>query len=172
MKKMVFCTSICMLLLFCSLPPSSAHPSEICENDDPDLHCFGDIIWTDVTPGTIVKNVFYIENIGGPISELDWEITEWPEWGVWYFLPPSGENLKPNDGATHVYVFVEVPDMSYQNYEGNITIVNSENTSDCEIIPIALSTPLNDETPTFPFIERILQRFPFIAQIVRRLHTI
>jgi hypothetical protein len=135
---------------------------------EPDLHCFDDITWDGVKPGIIVKEIFYVENIGEPLSELDWEITEWPEWGTWYFLPPEGEDLKPNDGAIHVYVFVEIPDQPYTEYTGNVTVVNLENSSDFELVPVYLRCPMTYETPLQIFLKKLADYFPVIGHIFSR----
>ena len=55
-------------------------------------------------------------------------------------MPSSGTNLKPEDGAFTVDLTVEVPNVSNQNYYGEIKIVNNENVSNYGIIPIYLST--------------------------------
>ena len=170
MKKKLLGTLVCMLLIATVVPLSEAGTTNVSYEDaDPDLNCFGELIWNDVIPGSIVKNIFYVENIGGPISELDWEITEWPDWGVWYFLPPDGDDLKPNDGSVHVYIFVEVPDMSYQDYSGNVTIVNKDNSSDFEILPVTLSAPVNQNSIYLQLVQRILERFPNVFPILRNL---
>ena len=162
---------ICMLAISLIVPLSAAGLNTISNEDtDPDLNCLGEIAWNDIIPGTIIKNVFYVENIGGPISELDWEIIDWPEWGNWYFLPPDGENLKPNDGAVTIYVFLEVPNDLYENYNGNITIINKENTSDFEIMPVTLSTPVNQDYMNLPpLFQRLCMRFPFLFQMLHYL---
>ena len=171
MKTKILGILVCMLLITTVVPLSVAETTNVSyENADPDLNCLGELIWNDIVPGSIVKNIFYVENIGGPISELDWEITDWPEWGTWYFLPPEGDNLKPNDGACTVYVFVEVDDLSYRQYSGNVTVVNKENSSDFEILPVTLSTPVNQNsiyTQVIQFIQRMIERFPNAFLILR-----
>jgi hypothetical protein len=171
MKTKILGILVCMLLIGTILSVSGAEITTVSyEDTDPDLNCLGEIIWNDVVPGSIVKNIFYVENIGGPISELDWEITDWPEWGTWYFLPPEGDNLKPNDGACTVYVFVEVDDPPYRHYSGNVTVVNKDNNSDFEILPVTLSTPVNQNLiypQLIQFIQRMTERFPNAFPILR-----
>lgn len=160
---------LCIILVILILPMTLAESKSIQkEIGEPDLNCFDDITWDGVKPGIIVKEIFYVENIGEPLSELDWEITEWPEWGTWYFLPPDGEDLKPNDGAIHIYVFVEIPDQPYTEYTGNVTVVNLENSSDFELVPVYLRTPMTYETPLQIFLKKITDHFPAIAHLLQR----
>ena len=161
MKIKLITILLCSFLVTMILPITLAETESIETGvGEPDLHCFDDITWDGISPGIIVKEIFYVENIGEPLSELDWEITEWPEWGTWYFLPPNGENLKPNDGAVHIYVFVEIPDQLYTEYTGNVTIVNLENSSDFELVPVYLRTPMTYETPLQIFLKKVIDRFP------------
>jgi len=171
MKTKIIGILVCTLLIATVIPITGAEIIDVSDSD-PDLDCFGELIWDDVRPGSIVKSIFYVQNIGGPISELDWEITEWPDWGTWYFLPPGGENLKPNDGAVHVHVFVEVPDQLYADYGGNVTVINKENSSDFDIIPISLSTAVNHNSinsQAFQFFRRCIVRHPWAFPMLRHL---
>jgi len=172
MKIKIVGIFVTTLLIATVIPINATDITDLVSEDtEPDLNCFGELIWDDVTPGTIAKNIFYVENIGGAISMLDWEITEWPEWGVWYFLPPEGEDLLPNNGAVHVHVFVEVDDLPYRDFTGNITIVNKENTSDFEILPVTLSTPNsyeNGDILLIRFLQRIIKNHPNAFPIIRK----
>lgn len=47
-----------------------------------DLYAHGSLGWPRVKPGSTVTGSFEVENVGSPSSELDWEITEWPSWGI------------------------------------------------------------------------------------------
>jgi len=73
-------------------------------NTYPDLECEGSFNWTDVKPGEIVTGSFTVENIGTPLSYLNWEIIQWPTWGIWTLTPLSGDNLKPEDGVKKGYI--------------------------------------------------------------------
>jgi GH25 family lysozyme M1 (1,4-beta-N-acetylmuramidase) len=106
-----------------------------------DLECHGSLEWPDVHPGDLVFGGFVVENIGGHGSELDWEITMYPAWGVWSFMPGSGINLKPGDGPVLVNVTVCVPDEEKALFSGNVTVVNQMNRSDTCTIPVSLTTP-------------------------------
>ena len=135
----------------------------------PDLHCDGNLCWTDVEPGSLVTDSFELENIGDSGSLLNWEITEHPEdWGTWTLNPSSGEDLKPEDGTVTVQVNVLVPDEQEKNYTGQIKIVNKDNTSDYEIIQISLATPKNKQSIMSPFIhflEKFIKRFPLLNNL-------
>jgi C1A family cysteine protease len=135
----------------------------------PDLECEGEIDWTKVKPGEEVTENFTIENIGEPNSLLDWEITEWPEWGNWSFSHYSGYNLKPEDGQITIDVTVTAPDEQYQNYSGEIRIENQEDPDDYEIIQVTLSTPrvrLINGFFFFSLLKRVISQFPLLEEIL------
>jgi hypothetical protein len=99
----------------------------------PDLNCIGSLSWTDVKPGEILNGSFFVENIGGLDSFLDWEISEYPTWGEWQFYPKYGEDLSYGN---HSLVNLELTSPLQKNkiYNGLIKISNIENISDyCEI---------------------------------------
>jgi hypothetical protein len=122
----------------------------------PNLICEGELSWTDVEPGATVEGDFSIENDGEPTSLLDWEIDEYPEWGDWTFTPDSGGNLPGGDSIT-VGVEVVAPDEENTEFEGEIKIVNSENSSDFCIIPVYLKTPCESESVEQQWVKRIFQ---------------
>lgn len=108
-----------------------------------DLDCYGSLRWSDVKPGKTVTDSFNVENVGDPNSLLDWEIDSYPEWGTWTFTPMSGKDLTLEDGSVTVQVSVVAPYESNEDFSGEVKIVNSENSSDYEIIQVLLSTPNN-----------------------------
>ncbi len=112
------------------LPPTPA----------PDLECTGSLSWTDVQPGSTVTGSFTVKNIGEQGSNLNWEVTEWPDWGTWTFSPSSGANL-PKGGTTTVQVTVVAPDQEYYQFNGHIKVVNIDNVVDYSIISVSLATP-------------------------------
>jgi len=119
----------------------------------------GNFNWIDVKPRTTVTSNFTVENVGESLSNLDWEIAEWPNWGEWTFTPLQGNNLKPVSGPFTVDVFVKVPDERDQNFSGVIKIINKENDSDYELIQISLSTSVKknlDNAPIRQILEEIL----------------
>jgi len=107
----------------------------------PDLDCVGSLSWTNVAAGGTVTGEFTVENIGDPSSLLDWEIDDYPDWGIWIFTPSSGYDLKPEDGQITVDVTVIAPDVQNTEFTGNVTIVNKEDSSDFCTISVSLATP-------------------------------
>ena len=87
---------------------------------DPDLQCEGSLSWTDVDPGEIVTGNFTVENVGGEYSLLDWEVSEWPDWGTWTFTPSEGNNLRPDEGPITVEVSITAPNQYNQEFDGEI----------------------------------------------------
>jgi len=110
-----------------------------------DLDCEGSLSWNNVEPGSTVTDYFTVENVGDPGSELDWEIESWPSWGDWTFTPPSGEDLTPEEGAATIGVSVVAPDDPNTEFTGEVKVVNSNDPSDYEIIPVYLKTPVNQD---------------------------
>jgi hypothetical protein len=112
----------------------------------PDISCDGTLSWTNVNPEDIVTGSFTISNIGEAGSDLAWQIIEWPTWGTWTFTPEYGHNLKPEDGPKTINISVIPPNQHNHEYTGNIKIVNIDNSSDYQIIPVYLKT--NEEVKT------------------------
>ena len=109
----------------------------------PDLECDGSISWTDVKPGDTVTGNFTVENVGDSGSELDWEVSEYPEWGDWTFTPSQGDDLTPEDEKVTVQVSVVAPDEEEQEFSGQVTVVNKNNAGDYDVIDVSLATPKN-----------------------------
>ncbi len=137
---------------------------------EPNLDCEGDLEWTDVKPLENVEGNFTVKNIGDPFSELDWKITEWPEWGTWEFTPSSSEDLTPEDGPVTIEVEVEAPNEKRKTFTGEIKIINSNNPSDNCTIDVSLSTPKNK---AFNFridlLSWLFERFPNMFPMLRYL---
>jgi hypothetical protein len=132
------------------------------------LYCTGTLAWTGVQPGATVTSSFVIENIGAPLSELDWEVTEWPQdWGTWTFTPSSGEDLTPEDGPVTIEVEVVAPQDNNQEFTGTIKLFNSGNTNDFCIIDVSLVTPKNKPFSIFPPFLQFLQNHPHLFPILR-----
>ena len=142
------------------------------EETIPDLDCSGELHWTDVEPGGTVESSFTVENIGEPLSLLDWEIESYPDWGSgssWTFTPMSGDNLTPEDGLQTVQAEVVAPDEPETEFEGEIKIVNTEDPSDYCIIPVSLITPVSKNTVNsqlLQFLQRFIERFPLLERIL------
>ena len=106
----------------------------------PDLDCTGTLTWNDTKPGSTVQGTFTVSNIGDPLSLLSWEITSYPDWGVWSFTPSSGTNLLSAE-SVNVHASVAAPNEENTQFQGNITIINSENSDDSCVIHVTLKTP-------------------------------
>jgi len=133
--------AVAVILLFIGVafaPSINADVSKSSVGPVPDLDCEGELIWIDVVPGATVTGTFTVENIGEPLSMLDWEITEYPDWGTWTFVPDSGEDLTPEDGVFTINVEVVAPDEQEDDEWDEIKIVNLENSSDYCIIGVFL----------------------------------
>jgi len=129
---------------------------------NPVLNCIGFFNWTDIEPASTVSGTFSVENIGTPLSNLNWKITNWPYWGVWTFNQKNGSNLKPEDGLEIVSFSFRAPNVSNSHYSGQITITNVENESNYCTIETFLVTPknLNQNMDKFNYlIEKINKNF-------------
>lgn len=107
----------------------------------PDLDCDGRLRWSDIKPGSTVTGTIYVQNIGDPGSKLDWEICDYPTWGVWTFSPMSGLDLTPADGAKTITVTVTAPNQQNQQFTGKVKICNKEDATDYCTIDVSLATP-------------------------------
>lgn len=108
---------------------------------EPDLDCDGSLSWTDVSPGSTVEGSFQVSNVGDNGSELNWEISEWPDWGEWIFTPLHGMNLTAEGNPITVDVEVVAPVDPNTEFPGEVKIVNSDDPSDYCIILVDLKTP-------------------------------
>jgi C1A family cysteine protease len=124
----------------------------------PDLHCTGDLSWSQVPPGSIQTAELFIENIGDPESLLDWQIDSYPSWGDWDFTPANGFDLTPESGQIIIQVTVEVPQEKDQTFTGEVVIINAENPLDTVTIPVSLTTPTSQSA--------IIMYLPFLHQIL------
>jgi hypothetical protein len=132
------------------------------------LSCTGSLTWNDVKPGETVNGNFNVLNTGSQGSNLNWEITEYPDWGNWTFEPLNGKNLKPEDGSIMVKVSVIAPDEKNANFTGQIKVVNTDNPTDFETIQISLITPISK--PHFTILEERFPRlFNFLSNIFQRI---
>ena len=139
---------------------------------EPDLLCNGNLIWNNVNAGEKVIGSFTIENIGDIGSELDWQITEWPDtWGEWTFSPKDGENLRPEDGTITINVEVIAPDQTNSEFNGEIKIQNLENPTDYETMQVTLKTP-RDKTHINSLFMRILNEMPDLYLLIKYVFTL
>jgi len=121
----------------------------------PDLQCEGTLSWTNITPGKVVVGNFIVENIGTPLSYLDWKIDSWSDWGTWAFSPTSGENLTPEDGPVTVLVQIIAPNVKNSKYSGMIKIVNINDENDFCIIQTSLNTSKIKQKIYFPYFKQL-----------------
>ena len=131
----------------------------------PDLRSDGNLYWSNVKPGSINQGSFTIENVGTSGSLLDWNITDWPDWGSWTFTPPNGEDLIPGDGLQTITVFVTAPDQKDDTFSGSITIENIHNKDDSCTIPVSLTTPKSHPFRLQNIIERLFSQFPILQNL-------
>lgn len=137
----------------------------------PDLDCLGSLTWTDVSPNTIVTGSFMVANVGDSGTELSWEIESHPtSWGIWTFVPSSGTGLTPEMGTLTVDVEVVAPSQRNKRYDGEIKVVNSEDSNDFDIIHVYLNTPKNKSfNSNYNPLSWLFDRFPNMFPIIRNL---
>jgi hypothetical protein len=111
----------------------------------PDLDCDGTLEWTEIEPGSTATGEFDISNVGDPGSLLNWEISEFPEWGTWSFDPETGTGLTPEESPVTVSVEVVAPDEQNEEFTGEVKIINSDDPNDYCIIQVSLATPYNQD---------------------------
>jgi hypothetical protein len=106
----------------------------------PDLQCTGTLSWINVTPNDEVTGLLTVENIGTPLSYLNWEIYSWPSWGIWTFSTKEGVDLKPEDGPLTIQITIDTPNITNSDYSGRLKIINTDDEDDFCIIYCTLST--------------------------------
>ena len=141
-------------------------------NDD--LDCSGSLVWTSVEPGSNVRGSFTIRNIGDTGSGLHWRIESYPNWGNWRFTPESGTGLKPSDGPVTIQVSVDAPNVEEASFSGQVLVVNVNDGSDYETLPVSLSTPVN-KVITYPllnYLNNLLQHHLGISPFLRYIMSL
>jgi hypothetical protein len=138
-------------------------------NAEPAIGCDPGLLnWIDVAINSSVTGSFTVRNFGQPGSLLLWKVDSWPTWGTdWTFTPSSGALLE-GDGIT-VSVSFEAPDQQMQEYTGNITVVNRQDTSDLCIMPVYLKTPKAKEYSCSPLLQLLFEHFPNMFPILRQI---
>ncbi len=134
----------------------------------PDLECEGSLSWSKVSPRATITGSFTVKNIGDSKSLLNWTIESYPSWGLWTLTPLNGQNLTPEDGPVTVHVEVTAPEDKNSKFEGEIKVVNSNDSTDFDIIRVYLKTPKNKAFNINPFI-RCLERYQHLFPILRYL---
>jgi hypothetical protein len=110
------------------------------EDPIPALSCDGTLNLGNVKAGLTIYNEFTVENIGDPLSNLSWAITESPIWGAWIFSETSGDTLQPEDGPQTITITITTP-TEEKTYEGEITITNTDDPEQTCKIPVTMSVP-------------------------------
>jgi len=128
-----------------------------------DLHCAGSLTWTHIKPGSKVNGSFIIENKGDNGTTLNWEITNYPTWGTWEFTPTEEGTLNPEKDSLRINVTCIVPDEKNRDFTEYVTVTNTDDTTDFELIPIVLSTKES-------ILQRLITLFHF--KLLGRLRTI
>jgi photosystem II stability/assembly factor-like uncharacterized protein len=131
------------------------------------LFCEGVLRWEEVSGGSTVQGSFIVKSQGEPGSELNWEVSEYPEWGEWTFTPESGTGLPLGDSIT-VDVEVVVPTDKETEFTGIVKVINSDDSSDSCEIDVYLLTPRNKAVHN-PFFLRLFERFPNAFPFLRNL---
>ncbi|DAC72671.1 MAG TPA: hypothetical protein DSN98_04110 [Thermoplasmata archaeon] len=133
------------------------------------LFCNGSLVWADVKPGATITGSFTVENVGAALTNLSWEITGWPDWGTWTFTPSNGNHLTPEGGPITINVSVIAPKKRNSEFTGEITIVNSNNNSDFDTIPVTVATPYQVHFTLLDILQALMERFPHAFPLLRHL---
>jgi len=142
--------------------------NQICQVLTPDLECRGSLIWEKVPTGSTVFGNFTVENIGDADSELNWEITEFPDWGIWTLNPENGTGLTPEIGPLTVNVSVIAPPEKNKIHTGHVTVVNKDNPDDFCRINVYLETP-RSKSMYRSLYSKIMNRFPKIYSVLENI---
>jgi len=132
-----------------------------------DLECHGTVSIQDAIPGDVIYDSFTIENIGNSGSLLDWNIESVPTWGEWTIAPNLGNSLSPEEGPIIINISLSLPNQKNKEFTGSITIINTNNPSDRDYIPISVSTPMQKYSPLSERINRY--NFPLFYYIINLL---
>jgi hypothetical protein len=134
-----------------------------------ELGCEGELYWNEegVPPGSTQRGQFKVANVGCDCSVLCWEIIDWPDWGNWTFIPPSGSLHAPD--SVIVDVSVVAPPYNETAYTGKIIVKNCQDPDEICTIPVYLKTPKTKEYNRLPFLQMLFERFPNAFPILRQL---
>jgi len=143
-----------------------------------DLECEGTLSWTNIKQGTTVNGSFTVRNNGGQGTKLNWEVNSYPDWGTWTFTPSNGSDLTPEAGIITVQVTILAPkaksiSLLYNLYKtktedftGNMTIINKDNPSDKEVIPVSITVSKSKAFTFLNIYEYLIYRFPLLEKIL------
>lgn len=152
------------------VPPEG--PPQSPQNNTPDLHCTGNLSWSDIKPGATVHGSFQVQNVGDPGSLLNWTVNNSLMWGTWTFTPASGENLTPEQGPVTVQVYVITPNEKNAEFQGSLQVQNLDNTSDFGMIPVNLKTSASmDLSSANSFVNMVQQWFSLLTNLFERMSS-
>jgi len=133
------------------------------------VSCNGSLSWVDIKTLSTITGSFTVENVGAAFSSLSWEIKDYPDWGKWTFTPSAGTNLTPEDGPITINVIVRAPFKRNTTFTGQVTIVNTKNSSDYDTIPVSLATPYQGHQIIREILQALLDVFPHAFPLLRHL---
>jgi hypothetical protein len=161
MNKKIIGVLLCILISGVGIIPSIAGYNPKLDNTNffeqktidapiPDLECIGEIHWENIWPISYKMfnqgyGSFFVENVGEPGSILKWGIDSSPSWAAgWAYGFPGDyyNNLTPADGPVRMDVIVTAPKKFNKNFSGDIIVVNLEDSSDIDSVPVTLSTKI------------------------------
>lgn len=129
------------------------------------------IEWRGSKANEYVYAMVDIENYGDPGSILDWEITEWPNWGSdWSFNPMDGDYLLLGD-SQDIYIQMKAPNTWGREKYGKIKVINTRDPPDYIEIEVVLSTYKSKEknNPFINYLTNHQNMFPMLRQLIQRL---
>ena len=146
--------------------------NQICEEIYPDLECEGELRFENIAPGSTQTGSFIVKNIGDSETELNWEISDIPDWGNWTINPTNGTGLTPEGGNVTIEVVIVAPKDKNKIFTGNVEIINIDDPEDNCVIDVLLITP--KDKPRFNaffyrFFERFSNKSTFIGYILELL---
>lgn len=121
-----------------------------------DLSVEGTLSWNNVKPGENLTGSINLRNSGDEGTILDWEIRDYPSWGQWHFNPQNGTNVSPEQGPIEINITVTAPLKKNKEFNEYIIIQNTQDPSDFDTVPVALSTPYNHVYNVLTFLKQFI----------------
>jgi len=133
-KKILIGSIIAVVILTLVSFSSVVGYNSVYKNPIPDLDCDGQFDLVEIELGETISGVITVVNIGEPLSELNWEISEYPDWCIWTFTPSFGYGLTPEQGDIMVFCEAIVQELPEEEVWDEIIIVNIDNLDDYCIV--------------------------------------
>ena len=133
------------------------------------MQCTGSIHLTNIVPNATILENFTIENSGSPGSLLNWEITNYPEWGSWIFSLSKGTNLTPEQGPITINVSIGAPEKKNRDYTGFIKVTNLDNPADCHIVLVTLTTSYKPDSRFVKILQILMEHFSYAFPLIRQV---